>query len=258
MARVQKYTDAAVVNQIRHCKRETKHNSNTDIDSERTYLNYSLTPRRKISEYEYYKQRKAELYCYHRADVKTLASWVVTVPKDIEDSVQIHQFFKTTSDFLIQRYGLENVIAIECHFDEGKMEKMKDRWTGNYITDENGNVKQELVLGRPHLHFLFIPVAPDRNKKHFQTEKICANDVLTKTELKRFHSSLKKYLKSNHGPGADGIINGATKAQGRNYSVSEMKEYYDMKQELERLRNVELKYNMQVQRDRSSERIGRW
>ena len=73
--------------------------------------------------------------------------------------------------------------------------------------------------GQPHIHFLFIPAAAD--KKH-GGEKICANDVLNKAELRNFHSALQKYL-LDYGVQAN-ILTGITKAQGGNRTVRELKQ----------------------------------
>lgn len=253
MASVKKFTDGAVVNQLRHNDREIKNDKNTDIDPNRTPQNYSLTPTREVSDYEYYKNRKDELYCYNRADVKTMAGWVVTAPKELITKEQEEAFFKSTYEFLENRYGKENVIQATVHYDEGKMEKIQDRW-GKYIKDENGEIKTELVLGQPHLHFDFIPVAPDTNPKHIQEEKICANDVLTPIELKRFHTELQNHLRTNGVAGE--VITGVTKANGRNYTVEELKKQYETNKELERLRKMEEKYNMQ--HSQTVEKRGRW
>lgn len=249
MASIEKFTDSAVVNQIRHCNRLIHNDRNKDIDPSRSHMNYSLTPERGMGEYDYYKKRKNELYCYHRADVKTMAGWIVTAPAELVAREQIREFFVRTTEFLTQRYGAENVISISCHFDEGKTEKVKDRW-GGYVKDEQGKIKKELVLGRPHLHFLFIPVAKD--KKHKQGYKICANDVLTKKDLQHFHADLRKYLKDRNCPGADGVLNGKTKAQGRNYTVTELKERYEMEKEMERLRKMEHEFTHQHTIERGS------
>lgn len=256
MASVKKFPEAAVEKEIRHNKRQIKNPKNKDIDPTRSHLNESLTPLRSVSEYEYYKQRKAELYCYHRADVKTLAGWIVTAPKELESPTDIKQFFSTTADFLTEKYGIENVISIDTHYDEGKMEKCKDRWTGEYLTDEDGTVKQQLVLGRPHLHFLFIPVVPDKNSRHVQSEKICCSKVLTQMELKKFHSSLKDYLTAHGCPGADGVLNGSTRLQGRNYSVEEMKEHYETQRKLEELLEIKRKYELEIEHTRTLEPKG--
>lgn len=249
MASVEKFTDSAVVNQIRHCNRLIQHDRNKDIDPSRSHMNYSLTPERGVGEYEYYKKRKNELYCYRRADVKTMVGWIVTAPAELVAREQIRVFFERTAEFLTQRYGAENVISISCHFDEGKMEKVKDRW-GEYVRNEHGEIKKELVLGRPHLHFLFIPVSQDT--KHKEGQKICANNVLTKKDLQHFHTDLSHYLKDRNCPGAEGVLNGKTKAQGRNYTVTELKERYEMEKEMERLRKIEYEFTHQHTIERGS------
>lgn len=249
MASVEKFTDSAVIKQIRHNHRTILNDKNLDIDPARTHLNCTLTPDRGMSEYEYYQKRKKELYCYKRQDIKTLAGWIVTAPAELNTKEEIREFFEQTSNFLQARYGKENTISITCHFDEGKMEKVKDRW-GGYVKDENGNIKKKIVLGRPHMHFLFIPVAEDNT--HKQGQKICAKEVLTRTDMRSFHTDLQSYLEERHCPGADGVITGKTKAQGRNYTVEELKERYEMEKEIERLRKIEYDFNHQHTIERGS------
>lgn len=191
MASVKKFTESAVVNQLRHIERTIAHPENMDIEKDRTVQNYSLLPQRGISSYEYYRQRKSELYCYNRADVKVMAGWIVTAPKDLPMS-EMEKFFNVTYEFLSERYGEKNCVQAVVHNDEG---------------------------GQPHIHFLFIPAAAD--KKH-GGEKICANDVLNKAELRNFHSALQKYL-LDYGVQAN-ILTGITKAQGGNRTVRELKQ----------------------------------
>ena len=191
MASVKKFTESAVVHQLRHIERTIAHPENMDIEKDRTVQNYSLLPQRGISSYEYYRQRKSELYCYNRADVKVMAGWIVTAPKDLPMS-EMEKFFNVTYEFLAERYGEKNCVQAVVHNDEG---------------------------GQPHIHFLFIPAAAD--KKH-GGEKICANDVLNKAELRNFHSALQKYL-LDHGVQAN-ILTGITKAQGGNRTVRELKQ----------------------------------
>ena len=191
MASVKKFTESAVVNQLRHIERTIAHPENMDIEKDRTVQNYSLLPQREISSYEYYRQRKRELYCYNRADVKVMAGWIVTAPKDLPMS-EMEKFFNVTYEFLSERYGEKNCVQAVVHNDEG---------------------------GQPHIHFLFIPAAAD--KKH-GGEKICANDVLNKAELRNFHSALQKYL-LDHGVQAN-ILTGITKTQGGNRTVRELKQ----------------------------------
>lgn len=201
MASVSKFVEKAVVWEIKHNERSIKHSSNKDIDYSKTHLNYSVLPEREISCYEYFKKRKSELFCYKRADVKVLAGWVVTAPKELPFN-QYKQFFQNVFEFLSNRYGINNTVQAIVHMDEQT----------------------------PHLHFLFIPSTED--KKH-GGEKICANDVITRQDLRTFHPDLQRYLKSQ-GMNAQ-IQSGITKKQGGNRTVKRLK----LERKIQRERKVE-------------------
>lgn len=189
VASIKKFTEKAVVNQLRHVERTIKNNSNSDIDPQKNYLNYRLLTR-NVSSYDYFKERKKELYCYRREDVKVLCGWVVTAPKELDSKVE-DDFFRSVHEFLIGRYGEENAVDSVVHKDES---------------------------GQPHLHFLFIPVVPD--KKH-GGEKICANELINRKELRNFHPDLQQYLDEK---GFDVVVqSGITSAQGGNRSVRDLK-----------------------------------
>lgn len=168
MACAMKFSAGAVRNQLRHNRRTIEHSSNRDIDPERLEHDYVLSPDRGMTEYDYFLQRKSELYCYNRDDVKVMVGWIVTAPQDL-DPARYDDFFCASYDFMVSRYGEENVVQAIVHDDEG---------------------------GQPHLHFCFIPVEEDL--KHEQGYKICANDVLDRRELRNFHPDLQRYL-DEHG-----------------------------------------------------------
>lgn len=193
MASVAKFTDQSVYQHLRHINRAIQHPSNACIDAGRTDDNYypmSDGADTLHDAWETYKSRKAELHYRNRADVKTMAGWVITAPKGLRDDEQ-REFFRLSCDFLSERYGRENVVQAVVHMDETT----------------------------PHLHFYFIPVVPDT--KH-GGEKICCNDVLNRYELQHFHGDYQRYLKE-HGCSAS-ILNGATAAQGGNLTVEQLKE----------------------------------
>ena len=192
MASLEKFSAGAVRNQLRHNRREIEHSSNPDIDPARQGQDYVLSPDRGMSDYDYYKERLSQVYVYGRNDVKTMAGWVVTAPRDLAPE-RYDDFFCTTYDFLANRYGEENIVQAIVHDDEG---------------------------GQPHLHFCFVPVVED--KKHEQGYKVCANDVLDRRELRNFHPDLQRYL-DDHGLKEAHIMTGVTRAQGGNRTVSELK-----------------------------------
>jgi len=239
MATVKKFGHLLVEKQIRHNERNNQNYSNKEIDPKRKHLNYSLSPERDMPTYDYYLKRKSELYVFNRQDVNTMAGWVLTVPQDIETPEEEKIFFKAAYDFLENKYGKKNVVQAVVHYDEGLTEQVKNRW-GVYKKDKNGNIEKTVTYGRAHLHFNFIPVVKDNNLKHIQTEKICAYNVLTPTKLKMFHHELDIYLKKH---GIKGEVNtGITKANGRNYSVEELKRITKLEKEIQIMQEKIKKY----------------
>ncbi|PEJ95415.1 hypothetical protein COL52_03130 [Bacillus toyonensis] len=166
MAHVQKYTKGNVQGLSNHWDRKTEKHSNLDIDKERSDLNYDLC-QKEGDTLSRMQQRLHEVHCLNRKDVKVCADWVVTLPESLKGISEKEQreFFEKTYEFLTNRYGGEkNVLSANVHMDETT----------------------------PHMHFAFMPVVWDEKK---QREKVCANDVLTRKELKTFHQDLDKFLK---------------------------------------------------------------
>ena len=201
MAGMKKFTLQATRNILRHNERTIQNPSNTDIDSAKTISNYALHPERNMSSYKYFLERKSQIYCYNRDDVKVTAGWIVTQPTDFPKEKQ-RIFFEAVYNFLNDRYGEENCIQAIVHRDES---------------------------GQPHLHYMFIPVTED--KKH-GGQKICANEVLNAEELRTFHPDLQKYL-LNRGIQAN-VMSGITKKQGGNKTVWQMKQERQRKRDYER------------------------
>lgn len=217
MASVKKFSMGAVRNQLRHNEREIAKSSNPDIDPERQCYDYKLSPDRGMTDYDYFLQRKSELYCYGREDVKVMAGWIVTAPQDLAEERE-HQFFETVYDFLSERYGEENVVQAIVHDDEG---------------------------GQPHLHFCFIPTVED--PKHEQGYKICAHEVLTRRELRNLHPDMQRYL-DEHGLDDARVMTGITREQGGNRTVAELKAAREIERRLEE-RNQTLYFGESREKD---------
>lgn len=241
-----KVQQSGVSNNLRHMHRLIQNDKNTDIDLDRTKTsNLCITPyirevngeicdvskmnispsdvvkpitrenyftnRLKIEklEYQHYKDRKDELYCYNRKDVKTLINAVVTLPKELTSQEDIDRFWDCTVSFLSERYGSRNIISAIRHFDESK-------------------------IGREHIHVSFIPsckidkVKLMSKKNHVKDmeryeEKISANDRLSNRDIKTLHSDFQKYI---DGTGLKCKV--VTKLEGSgksiNLSVEQLKE----------------------------------
>ena len=182
MAHAEKFTKSAIFGIANHIERKTENHSNKDIDISRTKDNYSLL-NDNSDLITRLNNRLAEVHVYNRADVNVMVDWVVTLPNELKEATaeQQREFFINTHDFMTNRYGgLKNVVSSEIHVDETT----------------------------PHLHFAFIPVVFDEKR---QQERVQANKVIDRTELRVFHDDLHAYLLKNI-PGIykKGILNDKT------------------------------------------------
>jgi len=196
MGHVGKYTQSSCGKLMAHYERKKKDGKyvkfgNIDIDTSRTHLNYNLAPTRP-SQYKFMEKRLDEIFVYgrggKRTDIKTMADWVITKPKDFPEE-RSREFFEKTYKFMTERYGEDNVISAYVHVDETS----------------------------PHMHFSFVPVVLDKKKNRY---KLSAKDKLNVYDLRTFHKDLEKSL-TKHFKFDVGILNGAT--VGGNKSIAELK-----------------------------------
>ena len=190
MAHIEKFNRAAIGHMLAHYDRGAERIGNECVDRTRSHLNYNLAaelqPKRQG---DFIKQRCSEVKVQNRKDVNLMCTWIVTVPKDLPEN-EHEQFFRTTFDFLSDRYGKENVISAYVHMDETT----------------------------PHMHFAFIPVVPDQKKQG--KFKVSAKERINRFELCSFHFELEQALSAALGHSV-GILNGATK--DGNKSVTRLK-----------------------------------
>ena len=258
MAQLTKFKAYEVKKIINHNLR-IRSTTNKDIDFSRTHLNYSLTPDRGMTDYEYYKQRLSEVYVFNRKDVVTAASWVVSLPDGVDDPETQRRFFEETYAFFRKRYGEENICQAIVHRDEYRKVAQYDRWSNQRVRDEYGNMVTQ-TIGKDHLHLLFLPVVPDPKPEHWElgkTERVNASVLLTKSELSAAQSDLMQHL-VDHGLSECRVITG--KSPKSYLSVEQLKRFTDMEQEIFALReqNTILQDRLrEVDRDRE-ERRGRW
>lgn len=232
MASIEKYTNNQVIYILRHNTREAPQPpSNIDIDKDRTPQNYVLSDNGKESAdiIKYYKERKKELYIYGRKDVVTACQWVITAPKELSKE-QERNFFKSCHNFLCDKYGNRNCLLSVVHCDEG-------------VKNKDG----EIIAGRSHLHFVFMPVVKNKNflqptntgnvpKSRQFKEKLCCNDLINKKHLQQFHPDLQKYI-SKKGFNVK-IQTGITKQQGKNIRVEQLKEQTRTKELEKEIKNL--------------------
>lgn len=151
--RVQKFTSGSVrgIDIHDNRKKDVSH-TNPDIDFNKTNLNYQLRHQDNKSFYNAVNDRIKELSLPRavRKDAVVMAQALVTSDKSFFDGIteeQQREFFKTSYEFIKNRYGKENIISATVHLDEKT----------------------------PHMHVNFVPVTSD--------ERLCAKDLLNKKEM---------------------------------------------------------------------------
>lgn len=208
MANMQKYTRAAIGHMCKHYERgldskgELVKYHNQDIHTELSHLNYNLAEHdQPLPQLEFIQKRISALRCLNRKNVNVMISWVVTLPKEMNDKSddEKRKFFERTYAFLKERYGIENVISAYVHFDETQ----------------------------PHMHFAFTPVMYDNKKGRY---KFDAKTVGSRKDLRTFHKDLDVYLEHELGY-RTGVINGITEL---NLSIQELKQMQKKMAELDK------------------------
>ena len=251
MASTKKFSHAAMCDENGHIDREHDKPGNTDIDPERTHLNYSFPMSYDaIKPFQYYKQRVGEVYMYGRGSRRekeaiTGCGWIVTLPKELYGNPEKEKaFFKGVYDFIEKRYGKENIINNSVHYDEGGLPHIHvifspiTKLEHDVVQYKTKRTKQAVKLESGRWEYKYIHV--DKNGKpvdetnpetwvklnnyarmsDYYDEKVDCNSVLNPIELRHFHPDLQQYLTEN---GIEGkVVTGKT---GTNFTVKELKDF---------------------------------
>ena len=204
MANLKKFTKSACGHILQHFDRSAENTSNKNcLDRSRSHLNYNLAADlQPLQQIDFLRKRCGEVQCLNRADVKVLASWIITAPKDLPEA-EHKEFFTECYEFLKNRYGAQNVVSAWVHNDQAT----------------------------PHIHFAFIPVVKATKKYKSgevrKFEKVCAVEVLTRKELQEFHPALHAHLTRAMGHEVS-VVNGRTAREG-NKSIEEFKRQHNLR-----------------------------
>lgn len=193
MAHVEKYDRSSVSPLAIHYERREGHQlSNQDIDASKSWQNYNLAQDlQPLTPEQFVKKRLSEVHHMNRKNLVVMVDWIVTLPKDVKKEDE-DQFFIHTYDFLTNKYGKENVIGAYVHKDEKT----------------------------PHIHFSFVPVIEDDG-----IEKFLCKKIITKANLKTFHTELSSYIEEHLGYPTE-ILNDAT--INGNKTIKELKRQEDL------------------------------
>ncbi|MDX5869729.1 MULTISPECIES: MobV family relaxase [Bacillus cereus group] len=127
ICRMQKFKMRDVKGIQIHNQREKESNTNHDIESERTHLNYDLHNDGHIDYLKTVKdkiEQNVETNRAIRKDAVVMCEFVVTSDReffdvlDMVDPAQQKVFFKEAYSFLKDRYGEQNIVHAAVHLDE--------------------------------------------------------------------------------------------------------------------------------------------
>ena len=174
--RNEKYKRTNLKGIYRHNERKNTNNSNTNIDKERTHLNYHLKQPENSYEKEFELIRKEyDLKGQIKEVSNIVCEYIITSDKEFFDSIGVEEtkrYFKTAYDFVCHYKGLgeQYVLSDVVHKDEET----------------------------PHMHLVFIPVVHTLNKQGQEIDKIaCSEFWKAKDSYKRLQDAFYKYVTEN-------------------------------------------------------------
>jgi len=155
----QKLKGAGAVRILDHIFRD-RPGTKSNIDPNKTQLNYSLIPADHRRDTEYFTKLRDEVGV-KRKDQVTLVDTVVTLPQELLElsDKDKERFFSAAGAFLIKRYcpDIKYFIAAQVHMDETT----------------------------PHMHFAFMPVRDGRFN---------AKSIITRQDLRTLHDDMESHL----------------------------------------------------------------
>lgn len=161
----------------RHNERKNKNYSNKNIDSKKSYLNYSLKDCKFTYEKEFEKLRKE---CNLKGQVKVVSNiaceYIITSDKKFFESIgeqETKRYFETAYQFVCnyKNLGEQYILSAKVHMDEET----------------------------PHMHLVFIPVVHTTDKKGNSIDKIaCSEFWKEKDSYRRLQDAFYEYMVSNN------------------------------------------------------------
>ncbi len=161
----------------RHNERKNKNYSNKNIDSIKSYLNYSLKDCKFTYEKEFEKLRKE---CNLKGQVKVVSNiaceYIITSDKDFFESIgeqETKRYFETAYRFVCnyKNLGEQYILSAKVHIDEET----------------------------PHMHLVFIPVVHTTDKKGNSIDEIaCSEFWKEKDSYRRLQDAFYEYMVSNN------------------------------------------------------------
>ncbi|MBQ2937271.1 MAG: plasmid recombination protein [Clostridia bacterium] len=201
----------------RHNERRNKNYSNTNIDKEKSHLNYSL----KSPKYSYEKEFDLMREKYKlKGQIKVVSNitceYIITSDKEFFETIgeeETKRYFETAYNFVTEykNLGERYIMSAKVHMDEET----------------------------PHMHLIFLPVVHTQDKKGNFIDKIaCSEFWKEKDSYRRLQDAFFQYMTSHNFQLERGLPKEET---GRKHiDLKEYKEITNFDKTKEKLQNIKL------------------
>ena len=201
----------------RHNERKNKNYSNTNIDKEKSYLNYSI----KDPQYSYEKEferirKKYDLKGQIKVVSNIACEYIITSDKKFFDTIgeeETKRYFETAYNFVAEykNLGQQYIMSAKVHMDEET----------------------------PHMHLIFLPVVHTTDKKGNSIDKLaCSEFWKAKDSYRQLQNAFYDYMTSYNFKLERGV---PIEESGRKHlDLKEYKDITNFDKTKEKLQNIKL------------------
>ena len=201
----------------RHKERKNKNYSNTNIDKEKSYLNYSI----KSPQYSYEKEferirKKYDLKGQIKVVSNIACEYIITSDKEFFERIgeaETKRYFETAYKFVAEykNLGEKYIMSAKVHMDEET----------------------------PHMHLIFLPVVHTTDKKGNSIDKLaCSEFWKAKDSYRQLQNAFYDYMTSYNFKLERGV---PIEESGRKHlDLKEYKDITNFDKTEEKLRNIKL------------------
>ena len=201
----------------RHNERKNKNYSNTNIDKEKSYLNYSI----KSPQYSYEKEferirKKYDLKGQIKVVSNIACEYIITSDKEFFERIgeaETKRYFETAYKFVAEykNLGEKYIMSAKVHMDEET----------------------------PHMHLIFLPVVHTTDKKGNSIDKLaCSEFWKAKDSYRQLQNAFYDYMTSYNFKLERGV---PIEESGRKHlDLKEYKDITNFDKTEEKLRNIKL------------------
>lgn len=164
VARMKKLKSGNLTGISRHNERLNERNSNKDIDSEKSHLNYNLVQNNSedlLKDTQNFIDENKSTSRAIRKDSVMINEWIISSDTEFFENLsenESREYFKTAVEYFETRFGVENVRYAHVHLDETT----------------------------PHMHLGIVPFDKEN--------KLSAKRVFNRTTLLEVQENLPKFL----------------------------------------------------------------